>query len=425
MSRQTAAMRSLHLSPFLLLCGTGLFAIFSSTMSKNPALPLFAKDLGATEADVGFIAAASTVVGVVASLPAGALSDLYGRRRVILVSTFVFASAPFLYLLVSSPWQLAAVRVYHGFATAIFGPVAMALVADLFQTGRGESMGWYSSATLIGRSAAPFVGGSLLWLAASRYQWVYVLCGVAGLVALVIAWRLPVDNLTQAGASLVESWRKLRAGLSEVVRSRPILVTSGTEALQYFSYGALETFLPLYAVFVVRLTTIEVGTIFLVQTLTTALSRPVMGRTSDRVGRRPMIALGLALSGASLALVSASGALVDVASAAGTFALLLFVGVAYGLGLSVVTSSTSAYVSELAKAGSYGSALGVLSTIMDVGHSTGPMVTGLLVLGLGYQSAFLVVTALLLAGAAGFLLLVPANRQGAVLGPSDVKAANE
>jgi len=399
--------KSLQLSPFLLLCGTGLFAIFSSTMSKNPALPLFAKDLGATEANIGFIAAASTVVGVVTSLPAGALSDLYGRRRVILASTFIFASAPFLYLLVSNPWQLAAVRVYHGFATAIFGPVAMALVADLFQTGRGESMGWYSSATLIGRSVAPFVGGAVLWLAVSQYQWVYVLCGVGGLIALGIATRLPVDNRTQAGASLGDSWRKLRTGLGEVVRSRPILVTSATEALQYFSYGALETFLPLYAVFVAKLTTIEVGTIFLAQILTTALTKPIMGRTSDRIGRRPMIALGLLLSGACLALVALSALVVGTLPTAGSFAVLLLIGVAYGLGLSVVTSSTSAYVSELAKAGSYGAALGVLSTIMDVGHSTGPMVTGLLVAGFGYQPAFLAVAVLLLAGTVGFWLLAP------------------
>lgn len=399
--------RGLRLSPFLLLCGAGLFAIFSSTMSKNPALPLFAKDLGATEANIGFIAAASTVVGIFTSVPAGALSDLYGRRRVILAAAFVFASAPFLYLLVSSPWQLAVVRVYHGFATAIFGPVALALVADLYQTGRGESMGWYSSATLIGRSVAPFAGGSILFVAASQYQWVYVACGAAGLVALAVAARLPVDNRTRAGASMGESWRELRAGLGEVVRSRPILVTSTTEALQYFSYGALETFLPLYAVFVAKLTTIEVGTIFLVQVLTTALTKPIMGRTSDRVGRRPMIAVGLLISGVSLALVALSAAFVGALPAGATFAALLLIGIAYGLGLSVVTSSTSAYVSELARAESYGSALGVLSTIMDVGHSTGPMVTGLLVAGFGYEPAFLAVAALLVVGTVGFWLLAP------------------
>ncbi len=44
---------------------------------------------------------------------------------------------------------------------------------------------------------------------------------------------------------------------------------------------------------------------------------------------------------------------------------------------------------------------------MDVGNSTGPMVTGLLVAGFGYQPAFLAVAVLLLVGTVGFWLLVP------------------
>lgn len=149
----------IKLSPFILLCIMGGLAIFSSTMSKSPVLPLFIRALDVPLGTVGFIAAASTVVGIVVSLPAGILSDIIGRRRVILIAAIVFASAPFLYLLVTEPWHLVLVRIYHGFATAILGPVAMAAVADTFDSGRGEKMGWYSSATMVGRFLAPFVGG--------------------------------------------------------------------------------------------------------------------------------------------------------------------------------------------------------------------------------------------------------------------------
>src|SRR3989339_398032 len=116
----------IRLSPFMLLCIMGGLAIFSSTMAKNPALPLFIRSMGVSVSTVGFIAAASTVVGIVVSLPAGILSDIIGRRRVILVAAIVFATAPFLYLIISTPWQLVLVRVYHGLATAILGPVALA-----------------------------------------------------------------------------------------------------------------------------------------------------------------------------------------------------------------------------------------------------------------------------------------------------------
>src|SRR5512139_2571825 len=100
-----------RLSPFLLLCITGGLAIFSSTMAKNPALPLFARSLGISDTTLGFVAAASTIVGIIVSLPAGALSDIVGRKRVILTAAIVFATAPFLYLFAAAAWQLALIRV--------------------------------------------------------------------------------------------------------------------------------------------------------------------------------------------------------------------------------------------------------------------------------------------------------------------------
>ncbi|MHB1133341.1 MAG: MFS transporter [Chloroflexota bacterium] len=382
-------------SPFLLLCLTGLFAIFSSTVAKTPALPLFAAALGASEADIGFIAAASTVVGILVSLPAGALSDIYGRRRVLLLAALVFASAPPLYLLVHEPWQLVAVRIYHGFATAIFGPVALALVADLFERGRGASMGWYSSATLAGRAAAPVIGGAALTLAS--YEAVYVASAVGGIAALVLATRLPNKPPTVASASSAVTMRARRAGLAVLLRSRPVMATSAAEAAQYFSYGAIETFLPLYALTVGGLESWQIGLIFGVQVLTTTLSKPAMGRASDSLGRRPLIATGLAISAAASAALTLSP----------SFANLLVAGLAYGLGLAVVTTSTSAFVSEQASTGNYGAALGVLSSVMDVGHASGPIVAGLLVVQFGYASTFTVIAALLLSAAAAFLALVP------------------
>ncbi len=166
----------------------GGLAIFSSTMAKTPILPLFIRALDVPVSTVGFIAAASTVVGIIVSLPAGILSDIEGRRRVILLAAVVFASAPFLYLLVSLPWHLVLVRVYHGLATAILGPVAMAAVADTFDERRGERMGWYSSATMVGRSLAPFVGGALIFgEALVDFHRVYLVTGIIGTLALVAA----------------------------------------------------------------------------------------------------------------------------------------------------------------------------------------------------------------------------------------------
>jgi MFS transporter, DHA1 family, multidrug resistance protein len=65
------------MTPFRFLCVTGFFAIFSSTISKSPVLPLFAAHLGADPSEVGMVAAVSALSGVLFSIPAGLLADRF------------------------------------------------------------------------------------------------------------------------------------------------------------------------------------------------------------------------------------------------------------------------------------------------------------------------------------------------------------
>ena len=186
-------------APFLLLCTSGLFAIFSSTISKSPVLPLFTAYLGASPTGVGIIAGVSAFTGIIASIPFGIFSDKWGRKRMLVLSGIVFSIAPFLYLFVTKIWHLALIRFFHGFATAIFIPVAMALVADYFHEERGEKMGWFSTSTLAGRFLAPILGGSILGILAFNpslsYKTVYLICGIAGLVTLMLILKLPNPNV--------------------------------------------------------------------------------------------------------------------------------------------------------------------------------------------------------------------------------------
>ena len=368
----------IKLSPFLLLCIMGGLAIFSSTMAKNPVLPLFIRSLGVPVSTVGFIAAASTVVGIIVSLPAGVLSDIIGRRRVILVAAIVFATAPFLYLLVSLPWQLVLVRIYHGLATAILGPVAMAAVADTFEKGRGERMGWYSSATMVGRFLAPFVGGALIF--GQDFHWVYLADGFIGVLALLVALRLPIARgaSASAGEALKREQGKIGQEIAVIFRHRGILATSAIEAVQYFAFGCLEVFLPIYLNEQLGFSPFRIGLLFTAQILAATITKPLMGRLSDRYGRVLMIAVGLALGGATTALMTYSR---------NYLVLVVLIGL-FGLGLATVTASTAALVADLSQVYNRGSALGVLSSIMDIGQSTGPMVSGLLISAYSYRAAF-------------------------------------
>src|SRR5574341_512750 len=180
------------LSPFTALCTVGFFARLSYALARSPVLPLFALYLGAGPEAIGFAVGISTVTGIFFKLPAGALSDIIGRKRTMLIGLVVFAVMPFAYLLVHDYRMLVAIRFVHGLATAIYGPVSMAVVADIAGAKRGEMLSWFSSITIIGNLIGAPLGGFLLTQLSgegqpllSHFHLIYGVVAAIGMVALI------------------------------------------------------------------------------------------------------------------------------------------------------------------------------------------------------------------------------------------------
>src|SRR5213593_4300138 len=106
-----------------------------------PVLSLFAQSLGARPEAIGFIVAASTLTGVFLKWPAGALSDLYDRRWLLLVGLLAFALPPFCYLLITDISWLIALRFVHGMATAVLAPSPLAVLVAFIGGRGGAPMG--------------------------------------------------------------------------------------------------------------------------------------------------------------------------------------------------------------------------------------------------------------------------------------------
>ncbi len=382
--QDTAGLKSSHPSFFILIALIGGLAIFSSTLSKTPVLPLFALALHATPSEIGWIVMASTIPGILISFPAGALSDFLGRRRLLLAALLVFATAPFLYLIVSNAWQLMAVRFYHGFATAIFGTVASAAIAARYTTDRAAKLSTYSSITIIGRSLAPFLGGFLISLAS--FHAVYIACAISGVLALAAGLLLRDAAPTAAAAKL--EMPHFWVSLTTVLRDRRIMLVSMVEAAQYLVFGAIEAFLALFAASL-GMPAWQIGMMLGVQLVSIVFAKPLMGKVSDRVGRKHVIIPGLLIGAASIVLLPH----------APSFIGLTVLSLAFGLGFATVTSSTAALVADLTQDNRYGSSMGVLRTVMDVGQSIGPVLTGWMVGYAGYGSAFTLLAAILLLAA--------------------------
>ena len=373
---------------FLRLCAAGFVAYCSYSICRAPLLPLFARELGAGPSLVGFVMGASTLTGVFLKLPAGALSDLFGRRRLLVAGSLVFATLPFTYLAVSTLAWVVVLRFVHGSATAIFGPVASASLSDIAPASRrGTWLSTYSTAQGTGQAIGPIIAGYLI--AAGRFDLAFAVSGVIGLGAPLIVgtWRG-----APAGPSPPVSWPAFKRGIAEVVRDRLVLMTSAAHAAQFVLNGMLSAFLPLYGQEVLHLSASELGWLFGMQTLTTLLVRPAMGVLSDRVGRRLLIVTGLTIC--SLAVFALSVAV--------SLPTVIVVIASYAAGVAITTASTSAYITDITRRSRYGAAHGVFGTIYDVGDALGPISAGALVAALGYAPMFRVMAAVALSIAVVF-----------------------
>jgi MFS transporter, DHA1 family, multidrug resistance protein len=378
---------------FAILCTIGVFCFISYKMVRMPVLALFAESLGASPERIGVIVSVSTLTGVFLKLPSGALSDIYGRRMLLRVGVIAFGIPPFFYPFISDLDVLTILRLFHGLATAIFAPSALATVAELYRERRGAALGTYTACTQSGALLGPFIGGYLAF--AYGFSSAFVTAGFFGCAAIAMFYSLhlspPPPRVHDKGAASV--WAEMWKGFTIVARNRKVLITSSTDAAKMIANGALMAFLPLYGVSV-GLNAGEIGLLFTVQSLTSFISKPIMGRVSDRLGRQPLIMLGLLICAATF---------VSIPHVAG-FALLLLLSAGFGFGEAVVSSSSSAFVADSSEFKTLGAGMGMQGTIGDIGHASGPLLAGVLIANMSYAGAFGVIAGLQVS-AAGFFWL--------------------
>ena len=378
---------------FVLICTVGVFCFISYNMVRMPALSLFAESLSASPERIGLIVSVSTLAGVLLKLPSGALSDIYGRRFLLRIGVVAFGLPPFLYPFITDLDALTALRFLHGFATAIFAPSALATVAELYRERRGAALGTYTACTQSGSLLGPLLGGYLVH--AAGFPTAFVTAGAFGCIAMVLFYSLHLDvsvpQRKEQGTAVVlsEMWK----GFTAIAKNNKVLITSTTDAAKMIANGALMAFLPLYGVSV-GLNPGEVGLLFTVQAVTSFFSKPIMGRISDRVGRQPLIVLGLLICAATFVCIPHVS----------MFPVLLLLSAGFGFGEAVVSSSSSALVADSSEFKTLGAGMGMQGTIMDIGHASGPLLAGLLIARMNYTSAFMIIAGMQLAAAVGFWL---------------------
>jgi len=354
---------------------------FASFNFLVPVIPLYADTLGASVSQVGLIVGAISYVAAFLLIPLGVLSDRFGRRNLLVGGLIVFTLAPLLYSLASNPQQLILVRAIHGLAPAAFIPAAITMVVDSApEAKRGEAIGWYTTLSQLGLMAGPVAGGFLadhLGFDAAFYG-----CSAISLLGLVFALtRLgaivhrPVT--TPDGAS--SSWRWLVHPFVIAVLLVFLMVGVGV--------GTLSGYIPLYGIGF-GLTETDAGLIITAMFGSSALLRVPAGRLSDRVDRKLLFIVGLAVSAIAVALFPFFQGLWQ----------FIVIGVIFGIGMGIAMPSSLATVADFSPVGGRGLSMSITVCFFHIGLAVGPTAMGFVAEKSNFETMFLACAASLAVG---------------------------
>ncbi|MBI4217062.1 MAG: MFS transporter [Chloroflexi bacterium] len=359
----TPARQERLFTPPFLLTSASTFAFFSSFQLQLPTLPLYILFIGGNESQIGLILGIFTVTSITLRPFVGRASDVRGRRIFMLVGAIIFIVAPLLYGITSSIPILLALRLFHGVGIACFTTTTTALIADISPVRRrGEAMGYFGMFSNLAMAIAPALG--IVILTATNFVILFVASAGLALLALILAFFIR-EPRGQGAAN------NNRAALF----SRPALIPTLLVTCLTLTYGAVISFLPLYAV---EHGLANPGFFFTAYAVALILARAVAGNLSDRFGRGPVLLPGF------LVLAVATGLL----GMATSLTALLLLGFLYGVGFGSIHPALSAYLLDHIGGESKGAAMGTFTAGFDLGIGAGSIVGGFLAEGMGLSLMF-------------------------------------
>ena len=311
-----AGMRRVRLGLF----AAGL-ATFALLYVPQPLLPALSRAFGASPAAASLAMSAGTFALAVAIIPVSSLSEVRGRREVMTVSVIAAAVLGLIAPLSPSLPVLIGIRVLQGFALAGVPATAMAYLAEeVDRADLGRAMGLYIAGNAIGGLSGRVVAGIL----AEHGGWRVATAGVSAL-ALVCAVAFAV--LLPRSRFFTPSPPRLRALGGTLARN---LADTGLLRLYLIGFALMGAFVTVYNYLTFRLSAAPFGlsasvigalfTVYLAGTWSSTLA----GRLADRAGRRVVLAAGVtvAIAGVALTLPSSLALIVAglVALTAGFFA---------------------------------------------------------------------------------------------------------
>jgi len=353
-----------------------------------PLLPDYVAELGLSKAQAGVLSASYAAGTLIFSLPAGLVAAHFGPKRTVLYGLMLLGVSSLCFGFAQQFLLLDAARFAQGGAGALIWSGALTwLITTAPDERRGSIIG-----TALGTAVAGALFGPALGAVAATVGTELVFSAV-----LVVAFVLAIFAAQLPEAKAPES-QNLRE-VAETIFSRPIMLATSFVAIPSVMFGAVEVLVPL------QIADLGGGHFliaagFIAGAALEAVLAPVVGRYSDRAGRRTPFVVGLSICAMAMAAIAIGEAMGIVM--AGLILTSLGGGICFTPALTML--------SEVAESSSLhqGYAAGLSNMAWAAGQVVGGLAGGAAASVAGNAAPSLVIIALLLATVAySFRALAP------------------
>lgn len=378
----------------LILASTMVFFDVAFYAAIAPLLPDYVAEFGLSKAEAGILAGSYAAGTLLSSLPAGLVATRAGPRRTVIAGLILLGCSSLVFGLAHEIALLDAARFAQGVSGALIWSGALTwLITTAPAEQRGSVIG-----TALGTAVAGALVGPVVGAAAAEVGTGAIFGAVLGLALLLAA---AASRLPEAGPPERQPLREVAARSL----TRPVLTATAFVAVPSLMFGAVEVLVPL------RIDELGGGHVaiaggFIAGAAFEASLAPIVGRYSDRVGRRLPFVVGIGICACAMLGIALAQTLGPVLAA-------LIVG---SLGAGICFAPALTTLSETAdQSGLHqGFAAGLSNMAWAAGQTVGALAGGAAASAAGYVLPSLAIAALLVfTSAYAYRSLVPPLAQPA------------
>jgi MFS family permease len=389
----------------LLVSAFAAFLVPFLTSAINLALPAIGRDLHVNAISLSWVVSSSLLATAIFLLPFGKLGDIFGRKKVFSLGIILFTIATLLIVFSHSLASLVVLRTIQGFSSAMIFGTSLAILTSVFPLGeRGRAMGIQVTATYLGLSSGPVIGGVLTH--SLGWRSIFVFLFLIGLISIYLVFTKMKSEWADArgepfdwkgsafyGVSLFAfmfgfsrlpsaiGWIFLASGIfagiifllferkiehpvfdARLFLTNKVLALSGIAALiNYSATSAIGFFMSLYLQYVKGIDARAAGLIMISQPLAMALLSPVAGKLSDRKNPGVIASAGMGITGIGLILLC-------FINASTPFYLIICLLILLGVGFALFSSPNSNAIMSSVEKRFLGIASSVVGTMRMIGQ---------------------------------------------------------